>query len=47
MKNLNEKLSEALDITPIEIESSTELIEVKNVVDDDAEFARCNIRNLD
>jgi hypothetical protein len=46
MKNLNEKLSEALDITPIEIESSTELIEVKNVVDDDAEFARGNIRNL-
>jgi len=46
MKKLNEKLSEALDITPIEIESSTELIEVKNVVEDDAEFARGNIRNL-
>jgi len=46
MNKLNEKLSEALDITPIEIESSTELIEVKNVVEDDAEFARGNIRNL-
>jgi len=46
MKNLNEKLSEALDITPIEIESATELVEVKTSVDDDAEFARGNIRNL-
>jgi len=46
MKKLNEKLSEALDITPIEIESSTKLIEIKNVVEDDAEFARGNIRNL-
>jgi Terminase DNA packaging enzyme len=46
MKNLNEKLSEALDITPIEIESATELVELKTPVDDDAEFARGNIRNL-
>jgi hypothetical protein len=46
MKNLNEKLSEALDITPIEIESATELVELKTSVDDDAEFARGNIRNL-
>jgi hypothetical protein len=47
MKKLNEKLSEALDIEPIEIiESTTEIVEVNNAVDDDAEFARCNIRSL-
>jgi hypothetical protein len=47
MKKLNEKLSEALDIEPIEIiETTTEIVEVNNAVDDDAEFARCNIRSL-
>jgi hypothetical protein len=46
MKNLNEKLSEALEIQPLEIKQSTEIVEVKDVVDDDAEFARQNIRDL-
>jgi hypothetical protein len=46
MKNLNEKLSEALDINPIEIETTTEIVELKSSVDDDADFARGNIRNL-
>jgi hypothetical protein len=46
MTNLNEKLSEALEIQPLEIKQSTEIVEVKDVVDDDAEFARQNIRDL-
>jgi hypothetical protein len=46
MNNLNEKLSEALEIQPLEIKQSTELVEVKDVVEDDAEFARQNIRDL-
>jgi hypothetical protein len=46
MKNLNEKLSEALDINPIEIGTTTEIVELKSSVDDDADFARGNIRNL-
>ena len=51
MKNLNEKLSKALDIEPIEFEvvepePKTEIVAVSNSVDDDAEFARCNIRTL-
>ena len=46
MKNLNEKLSETLEIEPIEIVQSTEVIEVKNSIDDDAEFARQNLRDL-
>ena len=46
MNNLNEKLSEALEIQPLEIKQSTEIVEVKDVVDDDAEFARQNIRDL-
>jgi hypothetical protein len=47
MKKLNEKLSEALDIEPIEI-TNTEIIDAqpKNEIDDDAEFARQNIRGL-
>jgi len=47
MKKLNEKLSEALDIEPIEI-TNTEIIEVepKDSIDDDAEFARQNIKTL-
>jgi hypothetical protein len=47
MKNLNEKLSKALDIEPIEIENtSTEIVEVKDSIEDDAEFARQNIKTL-
>ena len=50
MKKLNEKLSEALEIEPIEFveETKTEIVSVEPVttVDDDAEFARCNIRSL-
>lgn len=47
MKKLNEKLSEALDIEPIElVETTTEIVEMNSPVDDDAEFARCNIRSL-
>jgi hypothetical protein len=47
MKNINEKLSEALNIEPIEI-TNTEIIEVelKDSIDDDAEFARQNIKTL-
>ena len=46
MNNLNEKLSEALEIQPLEIKQSTEIVEIKDVLDDDAEFARQNIRDL-
>jgi hypothetical protein len=52
MKNLNEKLSEALDIEPIEITEFAPVMQPVTVsvddssVDDDAEFARSNIRNL-
>jgi hypothetical protein len=53
MKKINEKLSEALNIEPIEL-TSTEVVEVTQVealvainqIDDDAEFARKNIREL-
>jgi hypothetical protein len=45
MKKLNEKLSEALEIEPIPI-VTTEVIEVKDTVEDDAEFARQNLRDL-
>lgn len=44
MKKLNEKLSEALQIDPIPI--SNEVIELKDPVEDDAEFARQNLRDL-
>jgi len=52
MKKLNEKLSEVLDVEPIQFEvvESKEPTPVETlpatVVDDDASFARCNIRNL-
>jgi hypothetical protein len=46
MKNLNEKLSQALDIEPIELETKTEIVEVNNSIDDDAEYARQNLRTL-
>ena len=44
MSKLNEKLSEVLDVEPIAIESSPVI--VKDDTEDDAEFARNNIRNL-
>lgn len=57
MKKMNEKLSEVLNVEPIEFEivepvvSNTTPVVVdtspsNGVVDDDANFARCNIRNL-
>jgi hypothetical protein len=50
MKKLNKKLSETLEIEPIEFveETKTKIVPVEptTVVDDDAEFARCNIRSL-
>lgn len=46
MKNLNEKLSKALDIEPIELTPATEVVEVKDTIEDDAEFARQNLRTL-
>lgn len=51
MKKLNEKLSEVLDIEPIQFEvmESKETKPVENLpetIDDDANFARCNIRSL-
>ena len=51
MKKLNEKLSEVLDVEPIQFEvteakeTTTEKLPA-TVVDDDAAFARCNIRSL-
>jgi hypothetical protein len=53
MKKINEKLSEALNIAPIEL-APTEVVDVTPVeaisafsqIDDDAEFARKNIREL-
>jgi hypothetical protein len=52
MKKINEKLSEILDVEPInEVEkvTSTELVEItptNNVVESDADYARINIKNL-
>ena len=46
MKKLNETLSEDLDLEPIET-TATEIVPVTNtVVNDDADFARQNIREL-
>jgi hypothetical protein len=44
MNNLNINLSEVLDVEPITIEN--EVVAVQNVIDDDAEYARVNIRAL-
>ena len=44
MNNLNINLSEVLDVEPITIEN--EVVVVQNVIDDDAEYARINIRAL-
>jgi hypothetical protein len=44
MNKLNQTLSEVLDVEPIEYQ--TKVVEVKTPVEDDAEFARTNIRDL-
>jgi len=44
MHKLNQKLSEVLDVEPIQFETS--IVEVKSPIEDDAEFARTNIRDL-
>ena len=54
MKKLNEKLSEVLDVEPIQFDvvepvignASPVIVGTTDAVDDDANFARCNIRNL-
>ncbi len=49
MKNLNDKLSDALDIKPIDLENNMETIDIpqiKSTIEDDAEYARQNIRDL-
>ena len=55
MKNLNEKLSKALEIEPIEITtptdspkltSETAVVEIKDPIEDDTEYARQNLKNL-
>lgn len=50
MKKLNESLSEVLDVEPITVQAN-EIVPIEEpklptTVDDDAEFARNNIRNL-
>ena len=45
MNKLNQTLSEVLDVEPIDYQT-TESVEVKSPVEDDAEFARTNIRDL-
>jgi len=44
MNNLNSKLSEVLDVEPIQFQTLP--AEVKTPVEDDSEFARQNIREL-
>ena len=52
MKNLNDKLSQALEIEPLElspptvIEPITEVVVSDDPVDNDAEYARQNLKNL-
>jgi hypothetical protein len=53
MKKINEKLSEILDVEPINIEQpvvkSNEIIEIttpNNVVETDSDYARTNIKSL-
>jgi hypothetical protein len=47
MKKINEKLSQVLDIDPIDLkENSTEVLEVKDSIDDYADYSRQNLRNL-
>jgi hypothetical protein len=45
MNKLNQTLSEVFDVEPIDYQT-TEIVEVKTPVEDDAEFARTNIRDL-
>ena len=45
MNKLNRTLSDVLDVEPINYQT-TEIVEVKTPVEDDAEFARTNIRDL-
>ena len=45
MNKLNQTLSDVLDVEPINYQT-TEIVEVKTPVEDDAEFARTNIRDL-
>lgn len=45
MKRLNDTLSEVLDIEPIKY-NNTEVVTIINNVDNDADFARRNIRTL-
>ena len=45
MNKLNQTLSEVLDVEPIDYQT-TEIVEIKTPVEDDAEFARTNIREL-
>jgi hypothetical protein len=45
MNKLNKTLSEVLDVEPIDYQT-TEIVQVKTPVEDDAEFARTNIRDL-
>ena len=53
MSNLNQKLSDVLDVDPIVfnapievVESTTDVVQSTTKVEDDADFARCNIRSL-
>ncbi len=47
MKKINEKLSDILDVEPIEVTSAvTEVVEVTDPIQNDADFARKNIRQL-
>ena len=45
MNKLNENLSEIFDVEPIET-PKTEIVESKTSIEDDAEYARQNLRNL-
>ena len=47
MKNVNENLSEIFEIDPIQEQQPTQIVPIESsVVQDDAEFARQNIREL-
>ena len=45
MNKLNQTLSEVLDVEPIDYRT-TEIVQVKTPIEDDADFARSNIRDL-
>jgi len=46
MSNFDDKLTKVLDIEPVEYTSNNEVIEVQDTIEDDAEYARQNLRNL-